>query len=308
MGRRPLRKQLILIVDDTPVNIQVLAETLSEEYRIKVASSGPTALELAASADKPDLILLDVMMPEMDGYEVCRRLKEDGETREIPVIFVTAKGDFADEERGLSLGAVDYVVKPFYLPIIRARVHTHMHLKLKTDMLESLASLDGLTNIPNRRRFDEALTLEWKRCSRSGTPLTVVMMDIDHFKAFNDRYGHGAGDLCLRQVAAALTEHLNRPGDMAARYGGEEFAAILPDTEQDGAQLIGERLRLAVESLAIPHGASNTSDRVTLSVGFASGVPSMSGRMEDFLAAADRMLYEAKEAGRNLVRGGAAGQ
>lgn len=246
--------------------------------------------------------------PEMDGYEVCRQLKENPDTRNVPIIFVTAKGDYSDEEQGLNLGAVDYIVKPFYLPIVRARVRTQLALKRKTDMLESLASLDGLTGIPNRRRFDEMLLSEWKRSSRAGISLSLMMMDIDYFKPFNDRYGHGAGDECLKRVANALSEALNRPGDLVARYGGEEFSAILPDTELEGAHLLAQRFRQAVEGLNIPHASSKASERVTLSVGFVAGVPSMGGRAEDFLAAADRMLYEAKEEGRNRVKGSPAGE
>jgi PleD family two-component response regulator len=198
-------KPLILIVDDTPTNVRVLAEALRKDYRIKVANGGQAALDLIASQGVPDLILLDIMMPTMDGYEVCRRLKEDPATKNVPVVFVTAKADIMDEEIGLKLGAVDYIAKPFHLPIIAARIHNHISLKLKSDLLESLAMLDGLTSIPNRRRFDEALHDEWLRARRAGQTISLIMADIDHFKRYNDHYGHGAGDICLIKVANALT-------------------------------------------------------------------------------------------------------
>ncbi len=293
-------KPLILIVDDTPTNIQVLAEALRADYRVKVASSGKVAFEVIAKG-KPDLILLDVMMPGMDGYEVCRRLKEDPATKSIPVIFVTAKSDVVDEEQGLRLGAVDYIAKPFHLPIVAARVRNHIDLKLKTDLLESRALLDGLTNIPNRRRFDEALEVEWRRAQRAGAAIALVMLDIDHFKAYNDHLGHGAGDACLRQVATALVNVVERPADLVARYGGEEFVALLPETEADGALQIAERFRHDVEALRLPHGHSPVADVVTISVGVASIVPGADVTPVVLLEQADQKLYRAKAAGRNKV-------
>ncbi|MFA7240346.1 MAG: PleD family two-component system response regulator [Sulfuricellaceae bacterium] len=297
-------KPLILIVDDTPTNIQVLAETLRTDYRVKVATSGKAALAIANHPDsRPDLILLDVMMPEMDGYEVCRRLKQESATQGIPVIFVTAKGDVTDEEHGLRLGAMDYIVKPFHLAIVRARVQNHINLKMKTDQLESLALIDGLTGIPNRRRFDEALGHEWKRALRNGTPLVLIMADIDHFKAYNDNYGHGAGDQCLKAVAKALANSLERPSDILARYGGEEFAAVLPDTDAEGARLLAERLRANVAALTLPHRFSSVVDHVTISVGYTSLEPTHDQSPLALLQLADKMLYQAKEQGRNRVCG-----
>ena len=199
-----LEHMSLLIVDDIPWNIQVLAEGLRALCRIRVATSGHKALEIAASDDPPDLMLLDVMMPEMDGFEVCRRLKEQAGTADIPVIFITARGDVEDEARGLNLGAVDYITKPFHLPLVLARVRTHLRLKMKTDSLERLSAVDALTGIGNRRRFDEVLAREWRRGVRLGVPLAAVMMDVDQFKAYNDHLGHGAGDECLVRVALLL--------------------------------------------------------------------------------------------------------
>jgi len=291
----------ILIVDDMPANIRVLADTLKSDYRVRVATSGTKALEIAASEPPPDLILLDVMMPEMDGYEVCRRLKGDPRTSHIPVIFVTAKDEAEEEALGLGLGAVDYITKPFHLPIVRARVRTHVNLKRKTDLLESLALLDGLTHIPNRRYFDVALQREWARAAREGTPLAVVMVDVDHFKSYNDHYGHGQGDECLRRVANALRARLQRPADVAARYGGEEFVLLLPDTDTEGALVLAESCRAAVNDLRILHAYSDGADHVTISLGVAAThPPDESANL--LLARADEALYRAKSEGRNRVR------
>lgn len=296
-------RPLILVVDDTPTNIQVLAEALRTDYRVRVAGSGKAAFDIIAKLGAPDLILLDVMMPDMDGYEVCRRLKQQPETRNIPVIFVTAKSDVVDEELGLRLGAVDYIIKPFHLPIVMARVRNHISLKMKTDLLESQAMLDGLTSIPNRRRFDEALENEWKRAHRSGLPLSLIMLDIDFFKRYNDNYGHGAGDECLKKVAASLAGAIDRPSDLVARYGGEEFVALLPETEAEGTRNIAEHIRSAVESLGLPHQYSDVSGNVTVSVGYACLIPGTEGGQTELLRLADEKLYAAKESGRNRVCG-----
>jgi len=293
-------KPLILIVDDTPTNIQVLAEALRADYRIKVATNGQAALDII-NKDKPALVLLDVMMPGMDGYEVCRRIKQQPETQDVSVIFVTAKTDIVDEEEGLNLGAVDYITKPFHLPIIKSRVRNHVNLKLKSDLLEAMAHIDGLTNIPNRRRFDDVLDMEWKRAMRTGTPVSLILMDVDFFKRYNDNYGHGMGDVCLQRVAAALAASITRPSDLVARYGGEEFIALLPHTDTEGARLIAERIRSNVEAMEIPHEYSDAASCVTISVGSASLIPKDESSAQELLKQADQMLYRAKESGRNRV-------
>ncbi len=295
-------QQTILVVDDEPANIQALGSLLKEEYRVRVANSGEKALTVVQSGDQslPDLILLDIQMPGIDGYEVCQRLKEDPATSEIPVIFVTALDATSDEERGLNLGAVDYIAKPFNQAIVRARVHTHMSLKRKTDLLEQIALLDGLTGIPNRRYFDDQLRREGKRSLRQGESLSVLLMDIDHFKGFNDHYGHGAGDQCLQRVATTLKGALSRPSDMIARYGGEEFVALLPGTDAAGAAEVAERLRAAIEGMAVPHEYSSAASVVTLSIGHATYSPEQPGDvLKGLLQSADRALYAAKKAGRN---------
>jgi len=292
----------ILVVDDEPANIQALGSLLKDEYQIRVANSGEKALALIQQGDQPnpDLILLDIQMPGIDGYEVCGRLKEDPASSGIPIIFVTALDAVSDEEQGLNLGAVDYIAKPFNQAIVRARVRTHMSLKRKTDLLEEIALLDGLTGIPNRRNFDQELQREGKRSFREGDSFSLLMMDIDHFKAFNDHYGHGAGDTALRKVAETLGESLSRPTDRVSRYGGEEFVVLLPSTDREGACRVAERLRAAVEELAITHQYSTVATVVTLSIGCATHSPDDAGELpDDLLRRADEALYRAKEAGRN---------
>lgn len=293
-------KQTVLIVDDQPSNIQMLANLLKADYRIKVANGGEKALMIVNGESPPDLILLDIQMPGLDGYEVCRRLKESAPTKALPVIFVTARDSVDDEEKGLLLGAVDYISRPFHPAIVRARVNAHMNLKRKTDLLEQVVMLDGLTGIPNRRYFDEQLSKEVGRSQRQSVPMAVIMMDIDNFKPFNDHYGHGPGDDCLKGVAKALAVAVKRPVDVVARYGGEEFVALLPETDAQGACRVAERLREAVETLRIPHAYAEAAEVVTLSLGVAI-LPSGADEeaMESLLTRADAALYTAKQGGRN---------
>jgi diguanylate cyclase (GGDEF)-like protein len=290
----------ILVVDDLPSNIRILGEALRPYYEIVVATSGKQALALALDI-RPDLVLLDIMMPGMDGYEVCRWLKSEPKTRNIPVIFITAKVQTEDEVLGFEIGGADYITKPFRLPAVLARIKTQLDLKRKYDLLENLAALDGLTEIPNRRRFDDALEHEWRRTQRTGRPLTVIMMDIDFFKNYNDRYGHMAGDDCLRLVAMALTRLVHRPGDLVARYGGEEFVALLPDTGPQAARHLAEAMREGVSGLRIPHAASSVADHVTLSLGAATRVPDLDLPPGSLVEEADRLLYQAKQEGRNRI-------
>mgnify|MGYP000926557871 FL=1 len=291
-------RQTILIVDDTPINIRMLSELLMDEHEILFATNGEDGLKRALH-ERPDLILLDIMMPGMDGYEVCRRLKDDPVTRDIPVIFVTALGQEADETKGLALGAIDYITKPISAPIIKARVHNHLKLKRYQDMLASQALLDGLTGIPNRRRFDESLQVEWHRAQRTGGEISLLMIDIDHFKRYNDTYGHLAGDDCLSSVARAMAGVIHRGGDLLVRYGGEEFACILAETGQNGAGRVAEKIIAAVNGLQIPHADSPVAPYVTVSIGGCTTQPADSSDHDQLVACADRNLYRAKQAGRN---------
>ncbi len=288
-----LQASRVLIVDDQPANVHVLAEALGDSYELLVAISGARALELAPSAD---LILLDVMMPDMNGLEACRRLKAEEATRRIPVIFVTALEQTEDETQGFEAGAVDYIVKPINPAIVRARVRTHLELKAARDLLERLATVDSLTGIANRRRFDEVLRDEWRRSLRSSRVLTVVLADVDHFKAFNDRYGHAGGDACLRQVGETLSRLCRRPGEMAARYGGEEFALVLPETDVEGAHQFVVRTLNAVAAIEV--GGLTLAGAIGLSLGAATLIPSLTASIEETLRAADEGLYTAKQSGR----------
>ncbi|MBI4914068.1 MAG: PleD family two-component system response regulator [Acidobacteria bacterium] len=292
----------ILIVDDVPSNIRSLVQFLKSDCEPLAATSGPAALEIARR-ERPDLILLDVVMPEMTGHDVCRALKADPATAGIPVIFITGRSEEADEMEGFSLGAVDYIAKPFSLPIVRARVRTQLELKHFRDELERQSLEDGLTGIPNRRAFQGFYDFAWVQAARQQAPLSLALIDVDEFKAFNDRHGHQAGDDCLRKVAQTLARTLRRGADLVARYGGEEFAVVLPGTGLEGAREIAENLREAVASLWLPHGASSVAPTVTVSVGVATLQPGPQESSPGLLEAADRALYRAKQEGRNRVCG-----
>ncbi len=297
-----MEQMRVLIVDDEKLNRDLLVDLLKPYYRVMVAKNGKQALKAASRVSgKPDLILLDIMMPEMDGYEVCQRLKADDDTRHIPVFFVTAMGEVSNESKGFTIGAVDYITKPISPPVVLARVKTHLGLKRKIDLLEKMALIDGLTEIPNRRAFDTALQKEWKLARRSGTPLSMIMMDVDLFKQYNDQYGHPAGDECLKQLAGEFSRTILRPGDMIARYGGEEFCALLSNTDLPGARKVAEDLRANVEALHIHHADSVDAPFVTISLGVASIIPDREQASLILQEMADDKLYEAKNAGRNQV-------
>ncbi len=289
----------LLIVDDTPQNIHVLMQAVEENCRVLAAKSGEEALRKIRE-DKPDLILLDVMMPGMDGFEVCRRLKQDDATKNIPIVFVTAATDNEHEEKGLKLGAIDYIRKPFHVPIVRVRIQNHLRLKRKSDLLEQLVRIDGLTDICNRRGFGEALDREWKRCQRHGAPLALIMIDIDHFKVFNDTYGHADGDACLARVARTISLSLNRSTDLAARYGGEEFAVLLPETPLTAAGEIADTIRRKVRDLSIANVCAENC--VTISLGAACLRPTHDAEgPQQLIRMADQALYQAKTQGRDRV-------
>ena len=288
----------LLIVDDDKHNRLLLTELFEGEYKIIQAKNGLQALE-RARAHAPDLILLDVLMPEMDGMAVIRALKRDDATRHIPVIFITALDSAADEELGLDLGAVDYIAKPFHPPIARVRVRNHLQIVHQRRLLEQIAALDGLTGIPNRRRFDEALAQEWSRCQRSGLPLSLIVADVDQFKQYNDTLGHAAGDRVLQDVAAALRQAARRPGDLAARYGGEEFVLLLPETDAPQAQQLADELLQRMAARKLPHPAASAAPCVTLSLGGITTIPASSVVAPDFFERADAALYQAKAQGRN---------
>jgi diguanylate cyclase (GGDEF)-like protein len=307
------RESIVLIVDDNPTNLLVLSQTLKEVgLKVRVSMDGESALE-QVQEEQPELILLDIQMPGIDGFETCERLKSNPSTSDIPVIFITANHGTESIVKGLSLGAVDYVIKPFQKEEVLARVQVHLKLRLlarkvqeqaialqiANQQLERLANLDGLTQVANRRRFDEQLKLEWGRSVRESTPLSLILCDIDYFKRYNDFYGHQAGDACLKQVAKAIEQSLGRPSDFVARYGGEEFVVILPNTGFEGASHVAELIQRNVEQLNISHAESKVTDRITLSLGIGSTTLTNDASAVSLIATADKALYEAKRRGRN---------
>lgn len=333
----------ILIVDDTLPNLEILSTMLTDQgYEVRPARNGALALKFARTAP-PDLILLDIIMPDMDGYEVCKALKADAGTRDIPVIFISALSNAFDKVKAFSVGGVDYVTKPFQQEEVLARLETHLmirrqqqHIQEQNTALETqnqtlrelnttlqqeiterrrveaelekanqelqrLASLDGLTQVGNRRQFDEYLLREWKREAREQNPLSLIFCDIDYFKRYNDTYGHQAGDECLKRIAQSISHAVKRPADLVARYGGEEFAVILPNTGAEGAMHVARDIQKEIRQLEIPHAQSSVSRYVTLSIGVFSVVPHAGHSPESLVRAADKALYQVKEQGRNAV-------
>jgi diguanylate cyclase (GGDEF)-like protein len=293
-------RHTILLVDDAAANLEALNAVLGADYELVFATSGQEAIDLARE-QLPDLILLDVMMSGMNGYQVCRKLKDDDQTRGIPVIFVTSMDHEEDEAAGLDAGAIDYLAKPIRASIVKARVRNHLELKRARDLLESLSITDTLTGLANRRQFDAVLEAETRRAIRSMTHVGLLMCDLDHFKAYNDYYGHPAGDWCLAEVGKVFRDVFRRAGDLAARYGGEEFAVILPGATPPDAWMMGEKIRQAVEARRLPHQRGSASTWVTLSVGVASMVITAESSASWLVQRADVALYASKKAGRNRV-------
>lgn len=293
-----MRNDSILLVDDDPLIIRSIGRILSEVAELRFATNGETALRLV-HASAPDLILLDSEMPGMSGFKVCEALKSEPEFADVPIIFVTSHSDDATHIAGLEAGAVDFISKPISEPLLLARVKSQLRIKRLTDELRNATMQDPLTHIANRRRFDVRLSREWLRCARSGDPMSVLMLDVDYFKRFNDTYGHPAGDLCLQEVAKVLQDCCRRPADVVARYGGEEFAVLLPGVGLEGAQHVALRVLKGLSDLALPHTGSYVSTHVTASLGLGyleTILPTHNKR--DLLSAADKALYAAKGAGR----------
>lgn len=294
------KKDKILIVDDSPANIQIINNILKDDYEIFFATDGISGLKKAYDLN-PDIILLDVLMPDIDGYEVLSKLKSDLTTRDIPVIFITALDSVEQEIKGLEAGAVDYITKPIVGALLKARVKTHLELKKQNDFLKKLTMIDGLTGIANKRRLNEYLEKWYRILLRKKLPLSVFMIDIDHFKLYNDTYGHLAGDDCLKQVADALRDSLKRPYDLAARFGGEEFACVIPETNINDALFIAKRIKNNIDSLKLEHKSSPVSPFVTVSIGGVTKIPDQLDKHNEMLQKADEALYKAKQNGRNQI-------
>ena len=264
------------------------------------ASTSADALKVA-SAQIPDLILLDITLDDLDGYEVCKALKKNPITANIPVIFVTGRDTAEDELKGLEVGAVDYFRKPFNMPLVKIRVSKQIELAQKTALLEHMSMVDGLTGIANRRQFDEKLKDAIRYVDRNHRGLSLLLIDIDYFKQFNDIYGHVKGDEVLKSVASALNTGASRPLDFVARYGGEEFAVLLLDASPNEGLLVAEKLRVMIENLKIPHKGSEY-EHLTISTGVTHIASDHKARIDSnqFINDADSCLYKAKSEGRNI--------
>ncbi|WP_158228993.1 diguanylate cyclase domain-containing protein [Chitinimonas sp. BJB300] len=292
-----LESAQILIVDDAPLNHRLLSHVLSDLGKIMSAKDGLEGLEMARQA-LPHLILLDVEMPGVDGYEVCRQLKANRETAAIPVIFVTAHRDAEHEIAALEAGAVDFIGKPFVPPVVRARVITQLTLKRQSDILHQMAIYDALTDVFGRRYFDMRLNEEWARHERSKQCLGLLLIDVDHFKQYYDHHGHFSGDACLQQIASAFKQCCTGACREVARFGSEEFAILVLDTSQDQLVQLAETLRAAVQQLTIPHGAESSTEVITISIGGCAMVPDGADPV-DIVCASDTALAQARQAGRN---------
>jgi len=290
----------LLIVDDDLLAIRLMNEVVRGMGEVFFATDGPSALRLAREK-KPDIVFLDFKMPGMDGFAVCAALKADPATAGAAVFFVSTDNDVATEMKAFDLGAADFIHKPVSAPVVRARASYHLVMKAQERELQRLAATDQLTGLSNRRAFDDLLDREWRNARRTGTPLATIMVDVDHFKNYNDRYGHPAGDECLKSIAALLRANTSRPADCVARYGGEEFVVLLPGTDAEGALHVAELLCNAVRFARIEHQSSPSNSFVTASFGVAAVVPDGIAPATTLVEAADEALYDAKHTGRNRV-------
>lgn len=292
-------KNTILVVDDMTTALLLLHDLLKDTYEVKIAKSGTKALEILESPNDIDLILLDIEMPDINGYDVCKRIKNNETIKNIPIIFITGRTSQEDEEYGLNLGAIDYITKPFNNAIVKLRIKNYLDLKIKNDMLEKLSMYDGLTNIRNRRYFDETFEKTFNEIKRDKKSLAVLMIDIDFFKPYNDNYGHGQGDETLRKVAKALEKTIKRASDFVARYGGEEFVILLKDINKDGVEAVANNLLNAIRELKITHEFSKIENYVTVSIGVSYYNSSSDITKLELLLKADETLYNVKNSGRN---------
>ena len=293
------KKPTILVVDDMTTTLLLIHDLLKDTYEVKIAKSGTKALEILESPNDIDLILLDIEMPDINGYDVCKRIKNNETIKNIPIIFITGRTSQEDEEYGLNLGAIDYITKPFNKAIVKLRIKNYLDLKIKNDMLEKLSMYDGLTNIRNRRFFDETFEKTFSEIKRDKKSLAVLMIDIDFFKPYNDNYGHGQGDETLRKVAKALEKTIKRASDFVARYGGEEFVILLKDINKDGVEAVANNLLNAVRELKITHEFSKIENYVTVSIGVSFYNSSSDVTKLELLLKADETLYNVKNSGRN---------
>jgi diguanylate cyclase (GGDEF)-like protein len=299
-------RQTLLLVDDNEGSLKALMALFEDDYRVLSSSNPVHAIRLAQTQDV-DLILLDVEMPVMDGYEVCKNLKRNRRTRDIPVIFVTGLSSREEESKGLAVGAVDYISKPYHSSIIQARVNNHMQLVQYRKTLQALSHTDVLTGLPNRRQLEDVIKREWHSAIRSEHDVAFLFIDIDNFKSYNDLHGHVAGDACLKSVANVLEMTRRRENDFLARYGGEEFVAVLPNASKHGAKQIAVAMLKAVRQMNLEHSGNEPYNIVTVSIGLswysplASTQDYITNSCDELLRRADQQLYQAKRRGRNRV-------
>ena len=290
----------VLIVDDSPTNVMALTNILQSDYAIETASSGFEALHKAI--DKvPDMILLDVIMPDMDGFEVISKLKQVPELKKVPVIFITGLDDIQNEEKGLALGAIDYISKPFIPKIVKARVSTYIKLFEYQKSFEDLIWVDSLTGMYNRRAYDKYIESEWRRSKRNNSYISLAMIDIDFYKEYNDHYGHMFGDDLLRILVSAIETEVDKNDNYLARYGGDKFVFIMPSADSVKGQATAEKVLKAVSNLRIPHIRSQITDYVTVSIGGITAKPQKDDDIKNFVDLVNKMLCQAKSSGRNKV-------
>lgn len=291
----------ILIIDDSILQCKMLESILCQKYLVETLNDSNLAMQKTESY-QPSLVLLDVVMPAKDGFQILRELKANSSTTNIPVILITSLSDIGNEEKGLNLGAVDYITKPFNEAIVKARIHTHIQLYGYRKAAEHLAMFDALTGLPNRHAYNYRSKKEWECGMQNRFPISIALMDIDFFKQYNDQYGHPKGDELLKRLGALLSNHLKSSSDFVARYGGEEFIFLLPNMDSKEGFLFCESVRKRIEDLNLPNcSPSGRQRRLTVSMGGVTVIPDATLRFEDYVQLADDMLYKAKKSGKNMV-------
>ena len=299
-----LRKRIknkILIIEDSLLNQKMLEDILKDTYSLKKAANAEEAFRILDKS-LPDLILLDIVLPDANGFDLLQSFSKNKSTANIPVIIISGLTDEENEEKGFLLGAVDYIKKPFKNAIVKARVATQIQIINNMRDMEKMSFIDSLTEIFNRRAFDIKLQYELGRAAREKSVLSLLMIDVDSFKSYNDKYGHIQGDMMLQAIAIKIKSQLKRSTDVVCRYGGEEFAVILPMVDVDGAITVAENVRCSISQMKVPALFSDAATSITISIGIATQSPTEDFDAQDIIKEADNMLYKAKKAGRNIVK------
>ena len=298
-----IKTQRVLIIDDEKINLKFLSHILRNELDVTLAKSGKQGIRKALEV-APDLILLDIRMPDMDGFETLKALKNDLRTNTIPVILISSLDTPQNEEKGLLLGANDFIYKPFNVAVVQARIRLQLQLAKQTKMLESLAHIDALSSLANRRKYQEVSNAEWIRCQQQGSHLSLIVLDIDNFKQYNDYHGHSAGDRLIQQIAQVLSTRFLGVKKLVARYGGEEFVALLSDCSKEHALELVQEVVVAIEELGLFYQESIDSGCVTISAGGATCIPDHTLNIDKLFTLADKALYAAKRKGKNQAQWG----